>query len=68
MCIFVCGGMIVSQAKFFAKAVLVFNLFTICWSIVTAVAVLNQDMWKYCADGGAEGAGKYQQVRALTGI
>jgi hypothetical protein len=66
MCIFVCGGMIVSKAQLFAKIVLVFNFFTICWSIVTAIAVLNQDMWKACANDGSEGAGKYQQVRTLT--
>jgi hypothetical protein len=66
MCIFVCGGMIVSKAQLFARIVLVFNLFTICWSIVTAIAVLNQDMWKYCPNDGSEGSGKYQHVRALA--
>jgi hypothetical protein len=64
----VCCGTIKTQTGCFILTLQAANLFTIIWSIVTAIAVLHQDMWKACANGGAEGTGKYQQVRALTGM
>jgi hypothetical protein len=61
ICFFVYSGLLIQKPKLFSQITIVVNSFLIAWGIVTAIAVLNQDMWNFCSDSST---GKYQQVLA----